>query len=70
MPGLMNLRDFAHPPSGLFVLWYNFIFESNSFVDRDGNEFNRLRLGDYFPNLGDVEVTTELNGYGYSAGIF
>jgi hypothetical protein len=66
----MNLRDFAHPPSGLFVLWYNFIFESNSFVDRDGNKFNQLPLSDYFPNLPDIEVTTKLSGYGYSAATF
>ncbi len=70
MPGLMNLRDFAHPPSGLFVLWYNFVFESNSFVDRDGNNFDRIALGNYFPGLGDIDVSTELSGYGYSAGIF
>ncbi len=63
-PGLLSTRDMAHPPSGLFFLWYNFAVSSNTYVDRNGKEFKSIPLSDLHPTLPDVEVEPGLNGFG------
>ena len=40
VPGIMNVRDMATPPDGLFLVWYNWGISSNTFVDQHGNEFS------------------------------
>lgn len=48
-PGVINIRDMATPPQGLFLLWYNSYVSSTKYFDRDGNEFNKIRLDQIHP---------------------
>lgn len=41
-PVMMNVRDMAHPPPGLFVLWYNAFLWSDSYVDRNGDRIESI----------------------------
>lgn len=59
-PVMMNVRDMAHPPSGLFVLWYNAYTSSGSYIDRDGNKFENIRLSDINSALPDINVDLKL----------
>jgi hypothetical protein len=69
-PVMMNVRDMAHPPAGLFVVWYNAFTSSSSFVDRDGNEFERIDLGDLAPGLPDITVDLGLDAYSAVPTVF
>lgn len=69
-PGVRNLRDMAYPPSGLFVLWYNGYFGSDTYVDKDGEKFSRIELGQILPILPDVNVNIDLNGFTSIPAIF
>ncbi len=62
-PTLMNIRDMAAPPPGLFVLWYNAMTSSDKFVDRNGNEYKGIRLSDIHPALADVRISAELDAF-------
>jgi hypothetical protein len=63
VPGIVNVRDMAAPPDGLFLLWYNWGISSNTFIDRDGNEFSRLNLSEVDPGYPDLDVELELDGF-------
>ena len=41
-PVMMNVRDMAHPPAGLFVVWYNAFTRSDSYINRDGNKVESI----------------------------
>jgi len=41
-PVMMNVRDLAQPPAGLFVLWYNAFTSSDTYVDRNGDRFDTI----------------------------
>jgi hypothetical protein len=69
-PVMMNVRDLAHPPPGLFLVWYNTFTSSSSFIDKDGNEFSSINLSDINPALPDVSVNLELNAYAGAPTIF
>ena len=69
-PVMMNVRDLAHPPPGLFLVWYNTFTSSSSFIDKDGNEFSSINLSDINPALPDVSVDLELNAYAGAPTIF
>ena len=69
-PGLVNIRDFAAPPPGLFVLWYNWFVSSDTYVDRDGNALTRLNLSQIDPGLPDVDVDLKLNGFATVPSLF
>ena len=45
LPGIIGIRDAITPPPGLFLIWYNYGFFSNSFRDRDGNEVESILNG-------------------------
>jgi hypothetical protein len=62
-PVVKNVRDMAAPPSGLFVLWYNGFFNSDTYVDRNGNKFNSVDLSSLDPLLPDISVGIDLGGY-------
>ena len=62
-PGMMNVRDMATTSDGLFVVWYNWDISSDTFVDRDGNEFNRLNLSDIDPGYPDLDIELEVDGF-------
>jgi len=68
VPGVVNIRDFAAPPPGLFVLWYNWFVSSDTYVDRDGNELTNLSQID--PGLPDVDVDLQLNGFATVPALF
>ena len=59
-PTMMNVRDMAYPPAGLFVLWYSAFTSSNSFVDRNGNKFESINLSEINPALPDINVDLRL----------
>lgn len=59
-PVMMNVRDMAYPPSGLFVLWYNAFTSSTSYIDRDGNKFESIRLSDINAALPDINLDLKL----------
>jgi hypothetical protein len=63
VPGVVNVRDMATPPDGLFLLWYNWGIASDTFVDRNGNEFSSLNLSNIDPGYPDLDVEFELNGF-------
>ena len=69
-PVMMNVRDLAHPPPGLFVVWYNAFTSSGRFVDRDGNAFSSINLGEIHPALPDISVDLELNAYAAVPTVF
>ncbi len=62
-PGIMNVRDFAAPPPGLFVLWYNWFVWSDTYVDRNGNELSSLNLSQIDPGYPDVDIDLDVNGW-------
>ena len=60
MPGVTNIRDMAHPPPGLFVIWYNVFISSNQFYDRDGNAIKYTYfLSQIDPSLPNVRFRHE-----------
>jgi len=59
-PTMINVRDMAYPPAGLFVLWYNALTSSNSFIDRDGNRFESINLSEINPAFPDINVDLKL----------
>jgi hypothetical protein len=63
VPGIMNVRDMVTPPDGLFVIWYNWSLSSDTFVDRDGNEFSRLNLSEIDPSYPDLDVKLDVNAF-------
>lgn len=69
-PVVRNMRDMAYPPSGLFVLWYNGYFGSDTYVDKDGEKFSGIELGQILPILPDVNVNIDLNGFTSIPAIF
>ena len=69
-PTLMNIRDMAAPPPGLFVLWYNAMTSSDKFVDRNGNEYKGIRLSDINPALADIRISAELDAFSSVPAIY
>lgn len=63
VPGVTNIRDYAAPPPGLFVLWYNWSVSSGTYVDRNGDEFSGLNLSQIDPALPDIDVDLDLEGF-------
>ena len=69
-PTVKNIRDMATPPAGLFILWYNAYAFSDTYIDRNGNEFNRIQLSDIYPQLPDIDVALNLDAFASIPGIF
>jgi hypothetical protein len=63
VPGVTNIRDYAAPPPGLFVLWYNWSVSSDTYVDRNGDEFSSVNLSQIDPALPDIQVDLDLDGF-------
>jgi len=69
-PAVANIRDRATPPPGLFVLWYNVYATSNTYIDKDGNEFNSIRLDQIYPGLPTIGVSLDLNAFASIPNVF
>ena len=69
-PGVRNIRDMSYPPSGLFLLWYNGYFSSDTYIDKDGQKFSGIELSQILPALPDVAVNIDLNGFTSIPAIF
>lgn len=69
-PGLANLRDFAAVPAGLFILDYNYSFNSHGYYDKNGNRFtgSSIDIEDY--GLIDFTINPTLSGYANVPVIF
>ncbi len=67
-PGLMNVRDLAPPGAGLVFIDYNFWNNSNSYIDKNGNEVNNLTidLTPIDPSIGEVTLDLEQQVSGYA----
>lgn len=63
VPGIMNVRDMAAPPDGLYLVWYNWGLWSDTFVDRDGNAFSQLNLSEVDPGYPDLDVELDVTGF-------
>jgi hypothetical protein len=68
--GAMNIRDMAHPPPGLFLLWYNMWFSSDTYIDRNGNEFKSLNLSQIHPDLPNIDVELKVKSYAAVPALF
>lgn len=68
LPGVINVRDWAQPPAGFFILDYNIGVFTGKFVDRNGDEVDRLEidLSPIDPELGTVPVDVDVGGNGYA----
>ena len=80
VPGIIGIRDVITPPPGLFLIWYNWLFTSNQFIDRDGNKVESILQGNVpvdisatafatSPVLAFSSKRTVLFGARYIAGI-
>lgn len=69
-PGVINIRDLAAPPPGLFVIWYNWYVSSDTYIDRNGNKLTSLNLSQIDPGLPDVDVDLEINGFAAVPALF
>jgi len=69
-PGVINIRDMAPPPQGVFLLWYNSFSNSNKYIDRDGNKFDKIRLDQIHPALPNISVDIDLDATASIPGIF
>ena len=45
-PGMLNPRDLAVPPPGVFIISYNIWGNVGAYYDRDGNKLNEIPVGD------------------------
>lgn len=70
MPGVTNIRDMAHPPPGLFVIWYNIFINTSKYYDRNGNELSTLNLSQIDPTLPNVELDMKLNAFSTVPALF
>jgi hypothetical protein len=70
LPGVMNVRDMAFPPPGLFVLWYNVWVSSDKYIDRNGNELKTLRLSELHPDLPNIDINLTVSGYAAVPALF
>jgi len=68
LPGVINVRDWAQPPAGFFFLDYNIGVYTGAFVDRNGDEVERLEidLSPIDPDLGSVVLDVDVGGNGYA----
>ncbi|MCW8824604.1 MAG: transporter [Ignavibacteriaceae bacterium] len=69
-PNVKNIRDMANPPSGLFVMWYNSFFSGNTYYDRNGEEFNQIRLDQINPILPPIDVKLNVGGFTSVPAVF
>jgi hypothetical protein len=63
VPGIMNVRDMAAPPDGFYVVWYNWGITSDTYVDGEGNDLNRLNLSEIDPGYPDLDIALEVNAF-------
>jgi hypothetical protein len=63
VPAVANVRDMAYPPPGLFVLCYNLSIGTDTYVDRNGNKLNRLELSQIDPELPDIDLKLNVDGW-------
>jgi hypothetical protein len=63
VPCVTNIRDMSHPSPGLFVMWNNVYISSDEFIDRNGNEFNTIKLNQIDPRLPNIDVKLDVDGF-------
>ena len=62
-PGVINVRDVATPPPGLFVIWYNWFIWSDTYVDRNGNELRSINLNQVDSSLPNVNLSYDISAW-------
>ena len=63
MPAFSHVRDMGKPPPGFFVLLYNYLAFTDTYVDRDGNHYNSIPLDMLDPALPPVDLSIKLNSF-------
>jgi hypothetical protein len=63
LPGLVNVRDYAKVPPGLYFVDYNIWGNTSGYYDQDGNKIDKLKLdlSKIDPNLNEVELNLDLD---------
>jgi hypothetical protein len=63
MPGIINVRDYAKVPAGLYIVDYNVWSNSSAYYDNDGNKIDKLNLelSKINPDLNDVEINLDMD---------
>ncbi len=61
--GFINIRDLSAAPPGLFVMDYNAYLWTDTYVDRNGKEFQNLDLNEISPVLPNINVDLKLSSY-------
>ena len=62
-PGVINVRDMAAPPPGLFVLLYNAYLWTDTYIDGDGNELKEIDLSKLDPRLPSMNVDLNIQAF-------
>lgn len=62
-PGVANLRDYATPSPGFYIIDYNIWTKSDGFYDRNGNRVGEVDLSQIDPSLGTVNLDLDANAY-------
>ncbi len=58
VPGIWNIRDYATPPPGFYILDYNVFLSSSKFFNRDGNQVTELN-----GPVGTTSLDLDVSGY-------
>lgn len=62
-PGVANLRDYATPPAGFYIIDYNIWTKSDGYYDRNRDRVDEVDLSQIDPSLGSVNLDLDENAY-------
>ena len=62
-PGLMNIRDFVVPEPGFYGLLYNYVYNTDTLKNRDGDEVGTLSQTGPLGTTRTVTVDPDINVY-------
>jgi hypothetical protein len=69
-PAFSNVRDMARGAPGLAIVWYNHYAFTNTYVDRNGDEYSKIPLQKLEPDLPDVLLGVEMQTFATVPAIF
>lgn len=60
VPGVWNIRDFATPPAGFYILDYNMFITGSKFFNSEGNQVTEIVRSNSTTNL-DIDISGYVN---------
>ncbi len=60
VPGIWDIRDYATPPPGFYILDYNVFLSGKKFFDQNGNQVTEISAGNVSTTL-DLDVSGYIN---------